>query len=68
MKRREQILEAGLLLAQQSCIWDVTPGGVADFLDCSRPLIFYHFHSINELRRAIVAHAKTKGIALTTLV
>ena len=56
-ERKEQILQAGLLAAEQIGYQKITRAVVAHRAEISEALVQYHFNSIHELKREVMSRA-----------
>lgn len=55
--RRERILQAGLMAAEQIGYSQITRAEVAQRAEVSESLVQYHFNSVHELKKEILAQA-----------
>lgn len=62
--RKHQILSAGLAVIRASGYAGLTYKAVADGVGISAPSVVYHYHTMPQLKRAVMRHAITKGDAL----
>lgn len=60
--RREQILQAAMLLASQHWYNTLTRSMVADAAQCSEATVSHYFGTMNQLRKYIMRHAVKNGL------
>ena len=62
--RKHQILKAGLTVARALGYSGLTFKAIADVVGISAPSVVYHYHTMPQLKRAVMRHAIAKGDAL----
>lgn len=52
--RKEMILQCALAAAELKGFTNFSSGDVASAADCGHPLVYHHFHSMDNLRREVM--------------